>query len=114
MNDLRSWIGRQETRDDVTTAAPLMATTLDHDKTTFDIGDEVPQLWHWTYFPPSAPTRDLGLSGHPQKAGFLPPIPQPQQMWAEGQTRKLRAEDNKARCDKRNSASRPDVNGVKA
>lgn len=56
IDELRSWIGRHETRDDVATVAPLvgMAAALDRVTQTYEAGDDVPPLWHWTYFLPSA------------------------------------------------------------
>jgi 3-methylfumaryl-CoA hydratase len=59
-----------------------MAATLDCDKTSYEAGDEVPPLWHWTYFLPHTPTAELGAEGHPKKGGFLPPIDLPRRMWA--------------------------------
>lgn len=81
---LRDWIGRQESREDVVTAAPVaaLAATLDrHDVTTSE-GQALPPLWHWLYFLPSAPQAELGVDGHPARGGFLPPVPLPRRMWA--------------------------------
>ena len=81
---LRDWIGRQESHDDVVTAAPVagLAATLDrHDVTTSE-GQPLPPLWHWLYFLPSAPQAQLGVDGHPARGGFLPPVPLPRRMWA--------------------------------
>ena len=82
-DELRGWVGREELRDDVATAAPLrgLAAALDHE-TPCEAGDDVPPLWHWTYFLPSAPTSQLGVDGHPMKGSFLPPIDLPRRMWA--------------------------------
>lgn len=87
IDELRQWIGREETLDDVATRAPLrgLAATLDRDA-SFDQGADVPPLWHWMYFLPSAPTAELGVDGHPSKGGFLPPIPLPRRMWAGSRT----------------------------
>ncbi|MBA3771592.1 MAG: MaoC family dehydratase N-terminal domain-containing protein [Ramlibacter sp.] len=46
---------------------------------------ELPPLWHWLYFLPSARQSELGADGHPQRGGFLPPVPLPRRMWAGGQ-----------------------------
>ena len=90
-DDLRSWVGREELRHDVAAAAPLrgMAAALDHE-TPCEAGDEVPPLWHWAYFLPSAPTSQLGVDGHPMKGGFLPPIDLPRRMWAGSRIQFLR------------------------
>ena len=90
-DELRAWIGREEIRDDVATAAPLrgLAATLNRE-TPFEAGDEVPPLWHWTYFLPSPTTSQLGVDGHPKKGGFLPPIALPRRMWAGSRIQFLR------------------------
>jgi 3-methylfumaryl-CoA hydratase len=90
-DDLRSWIGREEIRSDVATAAPIsgFAAALDHE-TPCELGDEVPPLWHWGYFLPSAPTAQLGADGHPKKGGFLPPVDLPRRMWAGSRMQFLR------------------------
>ena len=90
---LRAWIGRQEIREDLATAAPLngMAATLDHQAAQdFALGDIVPPLWHWTYFLPTPRQSQLGTDGHPVKGGLLPPITLPRRMWAGSQIEFLR------------------------
>lgn len=83
MEELRTWIGRQQVLDDLATAAPLknLAATLDQEA-KFVAGDEVPPLWHWTYFLPSPLTSKLDIDGHPKRGEFLPPIVLPRRMWA--------------------------------
>jgi len=82
-DDLRRWVGREETCHDVITAAPVraLAATLDH-PTPCDSGAELPPLWHWGFLLPSTPTAELGDDGHPHRGGFLPPIALPRRMWA--------------------------------
>lgn len=46
------------------------------------MGDHLPPLWHWLYFPPTHPSADLDRDGHPRRGGFLPPVPLPRRMWA--------------------------------
>lgn len=89
-DELRHWIGREEIRTDLATAAPLqgLAATLDRGE-RYAPGDEVPPLWHWTYFLPSAATSELGTDGHPRRGGFLPPIGLPRRMWAGSRIRFL-------------------------
>jgi 3-methylfumaryl-CoA hydratase len=41
-------------------------------------------LWHWLYFLPLARQSSIGVDGHPQRGGFLPPVMQPRRMWAGG------------------------------
>jgi len=82
---LRAWEGRSETLDDTVTAAPVhgLAATLDRDDAAAACA-ALPPLWHWLYFLPRAPQRDLGTDGHPRLGGFLPPVPLPRRMWAGG------------------------------
>jgi 3-methylfumaryl-CoA hydratase len=83
---LRSWIGRQETLLDQVTRFPVAAlsATLDRDDSAPQVGDELPPLWHWLYFLPTARQSMLGPDGHPARGGFLPPVPLPRRMWAGG------------------------------
>ena len=83
---LRSWEGRTETLRDDITAAPVrnLAATLDRDDPLPVAGTELPPLWHWLYFLPSARQSELGPDGHPKRGGFLPPVPLPRRMWAGG------------------------------
>ena len=88
-DELKAWIGRTETLHDVVTAAPIrmLRATLDLPAGTgSDADDDVlPPLWHWLYFLPSALQSQLGPDGHPERGGFLPPVPLPRRMWAGGQ-----------------------------
>ncbi len=81
---LRSWIGRTEQLYDSATIAPLhaMTATLDRDDALQATGDAVPPVWHWLYFLPAARQSEIGADGHPQRGGFLPPVPLPRRMWA--------------------------------
>jgi 3-methylfumaryl-CoA hydratase len=82
----RTWSGRSEQRGDVVSAAPLnaWAATLDRDDPDARPGSDVPSLAHWLYFLPAARQSQIGPDGHPQRGGFLPPIPLPRRMWAGG------------------------------
>src|SRR5437764_11487062 len=84
---LRGWEGRSETLQDDITAAPVrnLSATLDRDDPLPAAGTELPPLWHWLYFLPSARQSELGPDGHPKRGGFLPPVPLPRRMWAGGQ-----------------------------
>src|SRR6185295_14759388 len=44
----------------------------------------LPPLWHWIYFTPKTPAREIGADGHPRRGGFLPPVSLPRRMWAGG------------------------------
>jgi 3-methylfumaryl-CoA hydratase len=81
--NVRGWIGRRESSEDVITLAPAaaLAATLDH-TTAPSSGQELPPLWHWLYFLPLARQSEIGSDGHPMRGGFLPPVALPRRMWA--------------------------------
>ena len=83
--DWREWVGREQTIGDL--IAPdrvaALAATLDLDQAPA-AGDALPPGWHWMFFNPFAPRRELGPDGHPKRGGFLPPVPLPRRMWAGG------------------------------
>ncbi|MGQ2979485.1 MAG: FAS1-like dehydratase domain-containing protein [Polaromonas sp.] len=83
---LQGWVGKTETLSDSITAAPVRAlsATLDRDDADPAPGTPLPELWHWLYFLPMARQSGLGPDGHPQRGGFLPPVPLPRRMWAGG------------------------------
>ena len=86
---LQTWQGKSEVTPDTITAAPLRAlsATLDRDDAVPALGTVVAPLWHWLYFLPHARQSELGPDGHPQRGGFLPPVPLPRRMWAGGRLR---------------------------
>jgi 3-methylfumaryl-CoA hydratase len=86
------WIGREEKRDDVITAAPLVALSalLDREDPAPREGDAAPPLAHWLYFLPSYRQSDAGPDGHAVKGAFMPPIPLPRRMWAGSRLEFLR------------------------
>jgi 3-methylfumaryl-CoA hydratase len=47
-------------------------------------GAELPLLWHWAFFAPTAPTASLGPDGHPRLPVQLPTADLPRRMWAGG------------------------------
>lgn len=86
------WIGRTErTEDDITLAPALAAAAmLDQPATDMAAGAPLPALWHWFYFLPKAPQSRLGVDGHPERGGFMPPIDLPRRMFAGARLRFLR------------------------
>ncbi len=86
MTAWQDWVGRTETLTDDITAAPVRAlsATLDRDDPPPVAGTIVPPLWHWLYFLPMHPAREIGPDGHAKRGGFLPPVPLPRRMWAGG------------------------------
>ena len=84
---LSAWIGRSETLHDHLHPWPLqaLAATLDHAPAAVAQGTVLPPLWHWLYFLPRHRQSEVGADGHPQRGGFLPPVPLPRRMWAGSQ-----------------------------
>jgi 3-methylfumaryl-CoA hydratase len=82
---LQQWVGKTETTGARvnTVTANALAATLDR-PFGFEPGASLPPLWHWAYFWTAAPQSELGPDGHPQRGGFLPPVPLPRRMWAGG------------------------------
>ena len=78
LESLRTWIGRSESRTETLSPEPVigLAATLDLDGDALVRGP-LPPLWHWLYFLPRAPQRELGQDGHPALGGFMPPVPPP-------------------------------------
>lgn len=89
-HDGSAWTGREEVRGDTLSAAPVQAlgATLNRADTALTT---LPPLWHWLYFWPLAPQCELGVDGHPQRGGFLPPITLARRMWAGGRLRFVRS-----------------------
>lgn len=85
IDHLRQWEGRQESASDIIDAAKVraMAATLDWAAAPA-VGAELPKPWHWLYFLPTARQSKIGRDGHPERGGFLPPVPLPRRMWASG------------------------------
>jgi 3-methylfumaryl-CoA hydratase len=79
---LQQWAGKTEVKQDVIQPglAGALASTLDRAAPAA----ELPPLWHWIYFWTAVPASEVGADGHPQRGGFLPPVPLPRRMWAGG------------------------------
>lgn len=85
---LRQWLDKTETRHDQISPAlaAALAATLDGPRQPL-AGDALPPLWHWIYFWSVCRQSEVGTDGHPQRGGFLPPVPLPRRMWAGGRLR---------------------------
>lgn len=85
--NLKDWIGRTETTDDVVTQTPIAAlsATLDRDPERPAVGTILPPLWHWLYFLPLHKQSEIGEDGHARLGHFLPPVSLPRRMWAGSQ-----------------------------
>ena len=89
-HNLRDWVGKTQHADDtlVLQQAMRMSALLDIEAHLSE-GDELPQLWHWAYFTPTAPQSLIDMDGHPVRGDFLPPVPLPRRMWAGSRVRFL-------------------------
>ncbi len=86
--DWTAWIGRTEVvEDDICLAQALAAAATLEPLSSPTAGAALPPLWHWFYFLPRAPQSKLGIDGHPQRGGFIPPIPYPRRMFAGARIR---------------------------
>ncbi len=85
---LRQWLDKTEMRHDQISPAfaAALAATLDGPRQP-QVGDALPPLWHWIYFWSVCRQSEVGADGHPQRGGFLPPVPLPRRMWAGGRLR---------------------------
>ena len=83
---LRTWVGRTTADTDSLSVrhARLMAATIDYPPGRIAAGEPLPPLWHWLYFLEGLTPSRLGRDGHPQRGGFLPPVPLANRMWAGG------------------------------
>ncbi|ARP67290.1 MULTISPECIES: FAS1-like dehydratase domain-containing protein [Mesorhizobium] len=81
---LRSWIGREESASD--TISPDLvrrfSAAIDIKGAVPSLGDAAPLLINYCLAPSAMPTSLLAEDGHPEKGGFLPPVPLPRRMWA--------------------------------
>ncbi|MCM8596605.1 MaoC family dehydratase N-terminal domain-containing protein [Accumulibacter sp.] len=84
-----AWVGRRELTEDDLCLAPALAAAamLDDTTTPIDRGSCLPPLWHWFYFVPRVAQARLGADGHPERGGFMPPIPFPRRMFAGARLR---------------------------
>src|SRR5438552_493106 len=85
-----AWIGREEERTESVHAqiVQAMAATLDLEVAPGS-GEPLPPGWQWLFFNPTVRRSGLGVDGHPQRGGFLPPIELPRRMWAGSRVRYL-------------------------
>jgi 3-methylfumaryl-CoA hydratase len=86
LDHLRSWIGREDVGTDVVSEdlALKYHATFDLAGEAPRTGEALPRLIHFCLAQPAVPTSQLGPDGHPQRGGFLPPVPLPRRMWAGG------------------------------
>jgi len=86
LDHLRQWIGRIEEKTDIVTAHLVagLRSVLFLDVGKPKDGDAAPLTAHWCLTLPVVPMSEVGPDGHPNRGGFLPPVPLPRRMWAGG------------------------------
>ncbi len=86
LDHLRQWIGRTEEKTDIVTAHLVagLRSVLFLDVGKPKEGDAAPFTAHWCLTLPVVPLSEVGPDGHPNRGGFLPPVPLPRRMWAGG------------------------------
>ena len=84
VNELKSWIGNEETTfDEVTKSLEArFRATLDIDPDDPKNGEIASSGLHWALGPAVVRSSLLGKDSHPKKGDFLPPVPLPRRMWA--------------------------------
>lgn len=83
---LRQWVGSQQDARQAIDPFPARALAGLLDRTHVpDVGSPLPLPWHWLYFLETPARAAIGTDGHPDRGGFLPPVPLPRRMWASGE-----------------------------
>lgn len=86
ISHLQEWVGKQESKDDDIGLFPAQALAAMLDNKVLPVkGDALPAFWEWLYFLASPFSDATGADGHPEKGGFLPPVPLARRMWAAGE-----------------------------
>jgi len=85
MDHLRQWIGRSEEVED--TLTPRMVSEYEATAAPHGFSPEgaAPLGIHWCLAPLTVSADSLGPDGHPQRGGFMPPVPLERRMWAGGE-----------------------------
>jgi 3-methylfumaryl-CoA hydratase len=88
LENLKKWIGEQETDIDYVTVPSVhrLSATLDRDDAFPKMGDALPIGWHSILFPRVVRHSQIGADGHPARGDFLPPVPLPRRMFAGKRT----------------------------
>lgn len=85
MPHLQSWVGKTMEVADELPVFPARALAAALDRESLPVaGSELPVPWHWLYFLETPRRSRTGIDGHPERGGFLPPVPLPRRMWASG------------------------------
>lgn len=83
---LQQWVGKSmEMHDDISLFQCRALAAALNNLTLPEKGDALPPFWEWMYFLTTPAGVETGPDGHPDKGGFLPPVPLPRRMWAAGE-----------------------------
>ncbi|MCR8923519.1 acyl-CoA dehydrogenase [Dasania sp. GY-MA-18] len=88
---LNCWVGKTQVKKDNLNpfSAQALAAALDHSYSPSQ-GAALPAFWDWLYFLDTPKSSLTDLDGHPNKGGFLPPVPLPRRMWAAGEVETIK------------------------
>ncbi|HFZ8995309.1 TPA: MaoC family dehydratase N-terminal domain-containing protein [Citrobacter freundii] len=88
---LTPWIGRQERSEAMLTPQILQAYRAIFAPYLWEQENVAPPGLHWCLAPTTAQAlmAEIDIDGHPQRGGFLPPVPLPRRMWAGGEIETL-------------------------
>lgn len=88
---LQAWLGRREVCEALLTEQMLEAYRATLGPHLWPTESHAPPGLHWCLAPSTAQAGmdALGIDGHPQRGGFLPPVPLPRRMWAGGEVQTL-------------------------
>ena len=91
LEPLKAWLGRREECEAVLTPEMLAAYRATLAPHLWESEGHAPPGLHWCLAPtPALATMaELDVDGHPQRGGFLPPVPLPRRMWAGGEVETL-------------------------
>lgn len=81
---IQAWLGRREVCEALLTEQMLEAYRATLGPHLWQTESHAPPGLHWCLAPSTAQAGmdELGIDGHPQRGGFLPPVPLPRRMWA--------------------------------
>ncbi len=87
LQQLKEWIGRSETVEDMATARPVHLYAALRDLPDVpEPGDPIGPMGHWFFFKTIVPASKVGPDGHPQRGDFMPPVPLPRRMFGGART----------------------------
>lgn len=83
-DQLKRYIGRRQTSDDLVTPGPanLLRLSFERDEPELRAGDPLPPGWHILYFLPRFRSDQLRPDGSPAETGVVPELPLPRRMFA--------------------------------